>query len=271
MLLLDAFERPAVDTIGVGAMVSPIATSAALIGMVSIAASLVAAPDAAAETQTVTVNTGALDLNVRSAPSANSQKIGVIPNHARVVITCFARGATFTGGPYGVTTNIWNRLDSGGFVTDAMLDTGSDDPVVPPCGVETPSPVAPARLSGKKTLKNTARPGTDTWAAFAKWFQVSGERFYPALSGVPKDLANAARATGWTVVEDPQPRSIVVFQPGVLGARPEGHVAWVDSTAKLPEGQYITITEMQADGDDFNKWTSRTVKDEPGMSYILLP
>ena len=55
----------------------------------------------------------------------------------------------------------------------------------------------------------------------------------------------------------PDPRSIVVFAPGVDRAPPSGHVAWVDTTAER--------------GDGLNIWTSRQVKDLPGMSYILLP
>jgi hypothetical protein len=236
-----------------------------------VAAPLLAAPVATAEPRTVTVNTGSGALNVRSAPSANSQKIGSLGNQTQVVIVCYSRGEAFTGGPYRSTTNIWNRLDKGGFVTDAMLNTGSDDPVVPRCGGESPAPVAPARATGKKTQKNPANPGSPAWGALAKWFQVSGEQFYPALTGLPKDWANAARASGWSVVERPEPRSIVVFQPGTAGAPASGHVAWVDTAANRRDGQYVGITEVHASGDGLISWTSRQVRDLPGMSYILLP
>ena len=237
----------------------------------SLAVPLVVAPGAAADSRTVAVNTGAGELNVRSAPSANSQKIGSIRNQSLVVIVCYTRGAAFSGGPYHLTTNIWNRLDKGGFVTDAMLNTGSNEPVVPRCDGETPAPVAPARATGRKSQENTAPLGSPLWGALEKWFQVSQRQFYPALSGAPRDLANAARAAGWTVVERPEPRSIVVFQPGVDGAPPSGHVAWVDTSAKRRDGQYIGITEVHGNGDGLNTWTSRQVKDLPGMSYILLP
>jgi surface antigen len=253
------------------AIVSPLGTFALSFAVASGVAPLLVAPEAGAGPLTATVNTGSDDLNVRSAPSAKSQKIGSIRNNSRVVIVCYARGEMFSGGPFEVTTNIWNRLASGGFVTDAMLDTGSNDPVVPPCDGETPSAAAPARATGQKSSKNTAAPGSAAWGALAKWFQVSKQKFYPALTGPPKDWANSARALGWTVVESPEPRSIVVFAPGVDDAPPSGHVAWVDTKADRRDGLYISITEMHGNGDGFNTWTSREVKHGPGMSYILLP
>jgi surface antigen len=253
------------------AIVSPLGAFAMSFAVVSGVAPLLVAPEAAAAPRTVTVNTGSADLTVRSAPSAKSREIGSLRNKSRVVIVCYVRGEMFSGGPYRMTTNIWNRLDTGGFVTDAMLDTGSDDPVVPQCGGENPSPAGPARATGQKSPKNPAPPGSAAWGALAKWFQVSKEKSYPALTGPPKDWANSARAIGWAVVESPEPRSIVVFAPGVDGAPPSGRVAWVDTTASRGDGLYIGITEMRGNGDGLNSWTSRKVKHVPGMSYILLP
>ncbi len=121
-------------------MRAPLARVAAPLAAVATALLFGAAPQSVAEPITVTVNTGSGDLIVRSAPSPSSQKIGSIPDASRVVITCSIRGENFSGGPYKLTTDLWNRLATGGFVTDAMLDTGSDEPVVPPCVAETPSP-----------------------------------------------------------------------------------------------------------------------------------
>lgn len=243
-----------------------------------------AAPEASANARTVTVHTEALDLNVRSAPSVNSQKIGSVPTETQVVIVCFAQGEPFTGGPYHLTTTIWNQLEGGGFVTDAMLNTGSNGPVVPPCVSEASKPPAastmsaPARLPavagpamGKVQKTNDAVAGECTWGAYEKWFQSSGNRFYPDLSGEAKDWADSARAAGWTVTDDPHSRAIVVFQPGVAGAPSRGHVGWVDSTSQRPDGVYLHVTDMNASGRDPKTWTARNVKSGPGMSYILLP
>jgi surface antigen len=237
----------------------------------TLAIPCVVAPEAIADSRTVTVNTGAGELSVRSAPSAKSQRIGSIRNHSLVQIVCYTRGESFSGGPYRLTTTVWNKLDKGGFVTDAMLNTGSNEPVVPRCDGEAPVPVGPARATGRTSQDNTAPLGSPAWGALEKWFQVSQRQFYPAISGQPKELPNAARAAGWTVVESPEARSIVVFAPGVDGAPPSGHVAWVDTTAKRRDGQYVSITEVHGNGDGLNTWTSRQVKDLPGMSYILLP
>ncbi len=243
--------------------------SAIALAVVSLAIPVVAAPIAGAESQNVIVNTGAGDLNVRAAPSAKSEKIGTVVNRSLVRIVCYTRGDPFSGGPYRSTTNIWNRLEKGGFVTDAMLNTGSDDPVVPRCGAQTPG--GPARATGRKTDTNTAAPGSAAWGALEKWFQVSRRQFDPDIDGLPKDLPNAARAAGWTVVDRPEPRSIVVFQPGVEGAPASGHIAWVDTVADRRDGRYISITEAHGNGDGITRWTSRQVKGRNGMTFVLLP
>ncbi len=231
-----------------------------------------AAPESVAESgsATVTVNTGSRDLNIRSAPSAESQKIGTLPDGARIVITCYARGAVFSGGPYRMSTDLWNRLPDGGFVTDAMLDTGSDDPVVPPCATESMT-VSQARATGRSVATNPAEKGSAAWGAMEKWFFASGERSYPALRGAPRELAGAARAAGWTVVDEPMQRSLVVIPPGVLAAPETGHIAWVDTVSTRPDGTYLALTEMNAAGKGPNIWSGRTVKAEPGLLYILLP
>jgi surface antigen len=249
----------------------PFGVFGASLVVASLAIAGVFAPEAVADSRTVTVNTGAGDLSVRSAPSAKSQRIGTVRNQSLVQIVCYTRGEAFSGGPYRLTTSIWNKLDKGGFVTDAMLNTGSNEPVVPRCDGEAPIPAGPARATGRTSQENSASLGSPAWGALEKWFQVSKRQFYPAISGAPRELANAARAAGWTVVERPEPRSIVVFAPGVDGAPPSGHVAWVDTTTERRDGLYVSITEVHGNGDGLNTWTSRQVKDLPGMSYILLP
>lgn len=250
---------------------SPLGALAGSVVVACAVAPVVLVPVAIATPRTATVNTGAADLNVRAAPSAKSDKIGNVRNKSLVTIVCYVRGEPFSGGPYRLTTDIWNQLDTGGYVTDAMLNTGSNDPVVPLCAGENAPPPGPPRATGQTSAKNPADAGTPAWGAMAKWFQVSGKKWYPALSGLPREWANVARTTGWTVVEQPEPRSIVVFQPGVEGAPPSGHVAWVDTSANRRDGPYIGITEMHSSGDGLNTWTSREVRHRPGMSYILLP
>lgn len=228
------------------------------------------APTAEANPRTVTVTTGAGPINVREGAGTDTRIVRTIPNKTRVTIVCHVRGQSFSGGPFGVTTNIWNKLDNGGYVTDAMLETGSNSAVVPVCSNGTPAVIA-GRATGQTRSTNTGVSGQCTWGAYHKWFVASGNRHYPALSGNAKDWAASARAAGWTVVADAQARSIVVFQPGVHYAdRTYGHVAWVDRVERRADGVYVTITEMNY-GGKVGQWNTRTVKDIPGMSFILLP
>lgn len=229
---------------------------------------------AQADPRTVTVVTGSGPtgtVNVRDGAGTHTRVLRTLPEGTRVRIVCHVRGAVFTGGPYRVRTDIWNRLDSGGYITDAMLETGSNNPVVPPC-TSAPAPApSSGRASGQTRSTNTGVAGQCTWGAYHKWFEASGRRHYPALSGNAKDWAAAARAAGWSVVADAQPRSIVVFQPGVHYAdRTFGHVGWVDRVERRGDGVYVTLTEMNY-GGRVGQWHTRTVKDIPGMSYILLP
>lgn len=247
--------------------------SSTLVAAALIATPIAVASEAAASPRTVTVNTAAGNINVRSGPSTSTQLLRTIPNRTRVVITCHLTGETYRGGPYGRPTNIWNRLDGGGYVTDAMLETGSNSAVVPVCssGQQPVQPAPGGRAVGQTRSNNSGAAGNCTWGAYAKWFQSTGSRYYPALSGNARSWANSARATGWTVVDDAQPRSIVVFQPGVHGAdRANGHVAWVDSTSRRSDGLYISITEMNGAAGP-GRWSTRTIKDVVGMAYILAP
>jgi uncharacterized protein YraI len=90
-------------------------------------------PTASATNRTVLVTTGSGNLNVRAQPSTSAQLLGTIRNGTKIVITCFVHGQVFVGGPFGGSSDIWNKREGAGYVTDRMLDTGSDEPVVPPC------------------------------------------------------------------------------------------------------------------------------------------
>lgn len=237
-------------------------------------ASLVSLPRAEAQSRVVTVNTGGGHINVRSGPGTSYSITRTIPNQTRVTITCHLRGEYFRGGPYGVNTNIWNKLDSGGYVTDAMLETGSNNPIVPVCSSGTTTQVAasPNRPRGATRTTNPGAVGNCTWGAAQKTYDAA--RYYPALTGNAHNWDNSAKAVGWKVVTNAEPRSIVVFEPGIQGASSSGHVAWVDRVEQRPDGRYIYITEMNGwsgHGGGFNKWNTRTVKSVSGMSYILIP
>jgi hypothetical protein len=80
---------------------------------------------------TGTVGTASDPLNVRASASTTAAIKGLAANHAKVVIECYSHGDTVTG-TYG-TSNIWDRIGTGNFVSDTYLQTGSDLPVAPLC------------------------------------------------------------------------------------------------------------------------------------------
>ncbi|MEH1128859.1 hypothetical protein [Micromonospora sp. CPCC 206061] len=68
-----------------------------------------------------TVRTPGSTLTVRDGPRVDASAVGMAANHARLIIECQVAGDTVT---YG-TTNRWNRLAPGYFVSDAYVNTGS--------------------------------------------------------------------------------------------------------------------------------------------------
>ncbi|MGW5427814.1 SH3 domain-containing protein [Streptomyces sp. NPDC004059] len=71
-------------------------------------------------------------LNVRSGPGTSYNLVRVLPEGAKVPIFCQTPGTTVTG-TYG-TTNIWDNINNGEYVSDAYVQTGSDGYIAPRCG-----------------------------------------------------------------------------------------------------------------------------------------
>ncbi|MEV5436801.1 SH3 domain-containing protein [Streptomyces sp. NPDC052682] len=71
-------------------------------------------------------------VNVRSGPGTDYRVVRVLPEGARVPIYCQTPGTRVTG-PYG-TSSIWDSIDSGEYISDAYVNTGSDGYVSPRCG-----------------------------------------------------------------------------------------------------------------------------------------
>ncbi|MFI6147347.1 SH3 domain-containing protein [Streptomyces sp. NPDC051109] len=70
-------------------------------------------------------------VNVRSGPGTNYSVIDTLPYGASVTIRCQCDGTTVSG-PYG-TTDIWDCIGNGRFVSDAYVKTGSDGYVANRC------------------------------------------------------------------------------------------------------------------------------------------
>jgi len=71
-------------------------------------------------------------LNVRRGPGTQYGIVRVLPEGAQVPIFCQTPGTNVTG-PYG-TSNIWDNIANGEFVSDAYVLTGSDGYVASRCG-----------------------------------------------------------------------------------------------------------------------------------------
>lgn len=113
-----------------------------------VAALVVGVPAvASAATYSATVRgTGGIGLNVRSAPTASSARVGGLPEGAAVVVDCYGYGDTVAG--YWYTGNLWQHIVSpvNGWVTDTYLYTGYNGPIPgePQCGSTPPPPPAAA-------------------------------------------------------------------------------------------------------------------------------
>ncbi|WP_436768607.1 SH3 domain-containing protein [Streptomyces sp. URMC 123] len=70
-------------------------------------------------------------VKVRRTPSTSGQVVRVLPYDARVPVRCQRRGEQVSG-PYG-TTDIWDSIAPGEYVSDAYVRTGSDGFVAPHC------------------------------------------------------------------------------------------------------------------------------------------
>ncbi|MPZ28944.1 MAG: peptidoglycan DD-metalloendopeptidase family protein [Micromonosporaceae bacterium] len=71
-------------------------------------------------------------LNRRAGSGTGHRVVGTVADGATVRVTCSARGTTHTGRD-GYTSDLWNRLAGGGWVSDAFLWTGTGNPVAGWC------------------------------------------------------------------------------------------------------------------------------------------
>lgn len=233
---------------------------AATVVALMLAVALGATSAAAAFTARVISGHGVAYVNVRNQASTAGPVVRTIAAGAAVSLDCFSYGQAVAG-PYGTST-IWYRLSGGGWVTDALLETGSNNPVTGACSTS-------GRAWGQTTATNTGIWDQCTWGAKEKFREYSG--VYPNITGNAKQWYDTARAAGWTTVLDAQAYSIVVFQPGVHGADPTyGHVGWVDALERRADGLYVHVVEMNYAGQG-HQWHDRWVKDVVGMSFILAP
>ncbi|MFF4259428.1 SH3 domain-containing protein [Streptomyces sp. NPDC001663] len=71
-------------------------------------------------------------VNVRSGPGTNYTIVRVLPEGSSVPIFCQTPGTTVSG--YYGTSNIWDNIDSGEYISDTYVKTGSDGYIASRCG-----------------------------------------------------------------------------------------------------------------------------------------
>ncbi|MEV7229338.1 peptidoglycan DD-metalloendopeptidase family protein [Polymorphospora sp. NPDC051019] len=79
-------------------------------------------------TQGVVDTDGGTVLNRRSGPGANHPVAGTVADGATVTVECSARGTRHVG-RNGYSSDLWNKLTDGTWVSDVFLWTGTGDPV----------------------------------------------------------------------------------------------------------------------------------------------
>src|SRR5579884_1215055 len=173
----------------------------------------------------------AATLNVRSAPSTAASILERIPAGTAIDIACQTTGTNIRG------SGVWDKLSDygAGYVSDFYVN-GTPyavyDASIPRCN-EVPPPLPPPAHSSARTMGAVATGdyfpwGWCTWGAQSYAHTVTG--YYPEVWGDAYQWSAEAESKGWTVVpwNEPQARSIVVWQPGVQGASSIGHVFFVE-------------------------------------------
>jgi surface antigen len=186
----------------------------------------------AANAATGTVHTSTAKLTVRSGPGTGYQAVTSLRKGTKVTISCQTTGTTVRG-TYG-TSNIWDKVDSGRYVSDAYVYTGSDGRVAPKCGGSHPG--TPSGVIGNDYPYSGQTSGVDRWnmykgqcTSFAAWRIESVHKVRGVTNhyrgqhwGNANSWDDAARRSGVTVASRPKVGDIAQSDAGGYG-----HVAYV--------------------------------------------
>jgi surface antigen len=196
----------------------------------AIGLSVVAGGAAIADAATGTIRTSAASLTVRSGPGTGYGAVTTLTKGTKVTISCQTYGSTVKG-TYG-TSNIWDKIGTGRYVSDAYVYTGRDGFVAPKCGGTTTPPSGAIK---DDYPYRGATSGVDPWnfykgqcTSFAAWRvrHNLGLTFSNSYQGQHWGNANhwdnAARAAGIPVSGTPRVGDIAVRNSGTWG-----HVAYV--------------------------------------------
>lgn len=212
--------------------------------------------------------------NLRSGPGTGYATVGTIAGGTQVWITCQAYGTTHTG-PWG-TTNIWDKLSTGAWITDAYVYTGKSGLVAPLCGSTTPTSGITAGVRGDNYPYRTDPAvfdpygcSVDDWAfckrnctSFVAYRlrSVNGIAFHNRYGSTTTSAsdrwshamywADRARSLGYTVNRTPRVGAIAQWVKST--SRPYGHVAWVAAVSS--DGSSVTIEEYNYNYKGTYRW-----------------
>jgi surface antigen len=135
--------------------------------------------------------------------------------------------------------------------------------------------VQTARTKGQTVASNTFPKYQCTYGALYQAYMHYG--LYPKVSGDAKYWYSKAASSGWTVTNEPESNTIVVWQPGYDGAgSPTGHVAWVEGIEYRSGVAYIHTAEMNIQSGQGSSFRYRILPgsalsgNPPGRGYILV-
>jgi murein DD-endopeptidase MepM/ murein hydrolase activator NlpD len=110
--------------------------------------------------------TGGTALNVRAGVTASTTLIGTVANGGRVPVACFVYGQTIHGTVR--STRVWDRLTTGGYVSDAYVRRTFTPPYCPSLGTASTGaytlPVPQGVISGFRTPQRPTHDGVDLGA-----------------------------------------------------------------------------------------------------------
>ncbi|HEX6497630.1 MAG TPA: hypothetical protein VF054_01210 [Micromonosporaceae bacterium] len=116
-----------------------------------------------------TVNTSGSALTVRASPGTGYDAWDTVADGASVSILCQTSGSSVTG-TYG-TSNVWDMIGRGGFVSDAYVYTGSDGYVAHACTYANNPPRANPRGKDGAISYEFARLGSTAYEGWCMKFQ----------------------------------------------------------------------------------------------------
>jgi uncharacterized protein YraI len=168
---------------------------------------------------TGTVVTSGAALTVRAAPGTGYTGFSSVANGATVSISCQVTGTSVTG-TYG-TTKLWDMITSGGFVSDAYVNTGSAGQVAPTCAYAASPPRANPNGADAAISWEFAQLGSTANEGWCLKFQ--GQAYGWSYTGfnTAEDAGDWIEANGYLHTTGTPPRGALVWYHNSAGT---GHI-----------------------------------------------